>query len=58
MISLVTIFISIANVFVQSGFNTALIQKRDADEVDFSSVFYLTLGVATIIYILIFLERH
>ena len=54
LISLVTIFIAIANVFVQSGFNTALIQKKDADEVDFSSVFYLSLGVATIMYILIF----
>ena len=54
LISLVTIFIAIANVFVQSGFNTALIQKKDADEVDFSSVFYLSLGVATIIYIIIF----
>lgn len=54
LISLVTIFITIANVFVQSGFNTALIQKKDADEVDFSSVFYLSLGVATIMYILIF----
>ena len=54
LISLVAIFISIANVFVQSGFNTALIQKKDADELDFSSVFYLSLGVATIIYILIF----
>lgn len=40
LIALVTIFITLANVFVQSGFNTALIQKKDADEVDFSSVFY------------------
>lgn len=55
LISLVTIFIAIANVFVQSGFNTALIQKKDADKVDFSSVFYLSLGVATIMYILIFI---
>ena len=41
LIVLVTIFISIAGVFVQSGFNIALIQKKDTDEVDFSSVFYL-----------------
>ena len=55
LLSLVAIFISIANVFVQSGFNTALIQKKDADDIDFSSIFYLSLGIATIIYILIFL---
>lgn len=55
LISLVTIFIAIANVFVQSGFSTALIQKKDVDEVDFSSVFYLSLGVAVTMYILIFI---
>ncbi|WP_394863328.1 lipopolysaccharide biosynthesis protein [Paraclostridium bifermentans] len=54
LISLVTIFIAIANVFVQSGFNTALIQKKDSDEIDFSSVFYLSLTVAVIAYIGIF----
>ena len=54
LISLVTTFIAIANVFVQSGFNTALIQNKDSDEVDFSSVFYLSLIVALIAYIGIF----
>ena len=43
IIALITIFIAIANVFVQSGFNTALIQKKNTDESDFSSVFYLSL---------------
>lgn len=55
LIALVTIFIALANVFVQSGFNTALIQKKDADEVDFSSVFYLSLLVAALLYIVLFL---
>ncbi|NFE95395.1 lipopolysaccharide biosynthesis protein [Clostridium botulinum] len=54
IISLIAIFITIANVFVQSGFNTALIQKKEADEKDFSSVFYLSLFVATLLYILLF----
>ena len=52
-ISLITIFITIANVFIQSGFNTALIQKREADELDFSSVFYLSLGIAGVIYLIL-----
>jgi teichuronic acid exporter len=55
IISLILIFITIANVFVQSGFNTALIQKREADELDFSSVFYLSMGVAGILYLVLFL---
>jgi len=54
LIALVTIFIVLANVFVQSGFNTALIQKKNADEVDFSSVFYLSLVVAALLYVIIY----
>ena len=54
IITLVTIFIIIANVFVQSGFNTALIQKKDANEADFSSVFYLSLFVASLLYVILF----
>ena len=55
IIALVIVFISIAGVFVQSGLNTALIQKKEADELDFSSVFYLSLFVACLIYIILFL---
>lgn len=53
-IALIIIFIQISNVFIQSGFNTALIQKSDADDIDFSSVFYLSLFVSLIIYIILF----
>lgn len=56
VIALITVFIAFANVFVQSGFNTALIQKQNADEKDFSSVFYISLLVAGILYILLFLS--
>ena len=55
IIAIVMVFINIAQVFVQSGFNTALIQKKDADEEDFSSIFYLSLGIAGSIYIIIFM---
>lgn len=55
IIALITVFIALANVFVQSGFNTALIQKQNADEKDFSSVFYMSLLVAGILYVLLFL---
>lgn len=55
LIALVTIFIMLANVFVQSGFNTALIQKKNADEIDFSTVFYFSLVIAGILYAFIFI---
>lgn len=54
LIALVMVFIAIATVFVQSGFNTALIQKKNADALDFSSVFYASLVVAFALYFLLF----
>lgn len=50
IVSLVTIFITIANVFVEAGFGTALIQKKDADEADFSSTFFVGFLISVIIY--------
>lgn len=54
VINLVLIFITIANVIVQNGFGTALIQKQQADDRDYSSVFYVNLLTAAIIYTLLF----
>ena len=54
VIALLLVFTQIATVFVQSGFNTALIQKKDSDDVDFSSIFYLSLFVALICYVILF----
>lgn len=53
-VALVNIFILIANVFVTSGFGTALIQKENSNETDFSTIFYLSELVSILIYILIF----
>lgn len=53
-ISLVMVFITIANVFVTSGFGTALIQKKDADDIDFSTVFYFSLIFTTLLYVIMF----
>lgn len=54
IIAIIAIFITIANVFVQSGFNTALIQNKETDEKDFSSVFYLSMFVALVLYVVLF----
>lgn len=50
VVGIITIFITIANVVVQSGFSTALVQKQKADAVDFSSVCYFDLFVALMMY--------
>lgn len=49
-IALVTIFTAILQVFVDSGLSTALVQKKDADDLDFSSVFYFNFAVCLILY--------
>lgn len=54
LIALIAIFISLANVFVQGGFNTALIQKKNVTDTDLSSVFYLNLFVASILNIVLY----
>lgn len=54
IVALLLVFINIANVFVTNGFGEALVQKKDADELDFSTIFYCGLGVSIGLYILLF----
>lgn len=54
-VSLVMVFTTIMQVFVDSGLGTALIQKKDADDLDFSSVFYFNLVVCLILYTGVFI---
>ena len=54
-IALVTVFTTIMQVFVDSGMGNALIQKKDADDLDFSSVFYFNMTICTVLYLLMFL---
>lgn len=53
-IALVNVFIALADTFVSSSFGSALIQKKDADDVDFSSVFYFNILLGIFLYIIIF----
>ena len=54
-VALVTVFTAIFQVFVDSGLGNALIQKKDADDLDFSTVFYANVVFCIILYIVIFL---
>ena len=53
-IALITIFTAVAQVFIQGGFTQALIQKKDTDDLDYSSVFYCSLSISIILYLLIY----
>ena len=54
VVSVVTIFFSFANIFITSGLNTALIQKKDADWEDYSSVLFASITVSIVIYAILF----
>ncbi|RZF91317.1 lipopolysaccharide biosynthesis protein [Pseudoalteromonas sp. CO302Y] len=54
LIAMLAIFIAVANVFINSGFNAALIRKTDRDESDFATTFYFSLGVSIGCYLLLF----
>lgn len=53
-IAMVTIITAILEVFVNGGFGNALIQKKNSDDLDFSSVFYFNIGLCLILYALMF----
>lgn len=53
-ISIITIFFAFANIFISGGLNTALMQKKDADKQDYSTVFTFSIIVSIFIYVLLF----
>ncbi|MBE6596314.1 MAG: lipopolysaccharide biosynthesis protein [Ruminococcaceae bacterium] len=54
-VAIITVFINLANTIIQNGFNSALVQKKEVDERDYSTVFYITgalsLGIIGIMYV-------
>lgn len=54
VLAIMLIFTGIANVLVQNGFATALIQKKHADSLDFSSVFYFNIFLSALAYAVIY----
>lgn len=55
VVAIVMVFINLASVFINSGFSSALIQKKDAQDVDFSTMFFCSLACAAVLYLLLFL---
>ena len=54
LISVVTIFITFANCIVSNGFGSSLIQKKDSDNLDFSTVLYFQFGFSLVLYGILF----
>lgn len=56
LIAMLNIFLAIAQVFVDSGFLNALIQKKDRTETDFSTVFYFNIFISLVFYLLLYVS--
>lgn len=54
-VAIIAVVINILGVFVDSGLGNALIQKKDADDIDFSTVFYTNIAFCVLLYALLFL---
>jgi len=55
LIGMISIFIAVSQAFINSGFSSALIRKKDCTQSDYSTVFYYNLTVGLIFYLIIFL---
>ena len=55
LIAMISIFIAISGTIVEGGFGSALIQKKNATNTDFSTIFYVSLGSSALLYSILFL---
>lgn len=46
VIAIILVFINLANVFIQSGLGTALVQSESATEADYSTVFWISFAIS------------
>jgi teichuronic acid exporter len=56
LIAMLTIFISIAQAFSESGFGAALVQKKDATHIDSCSIFYFNIVIGVLVTGLLYLS--
>ena len=58
LVAIVAIFTTFLNVFVDSGLGSALIQKENADNIDFSTVFFFNIVVSLLLYIILYIRYY
>lgn len=54
VVGMLTVFLSISQLFIDAGFSSALIQKKDRTDADFSTVFWCNLAISLVCYIALF----
>lgn len=54
LVGMLTVFIAIANVFIEGGFAKALIQRSNCSDLDYSTAFVSNVVMSIIIYLILF----
>lgn len=54
LVGMLSIFIFLSTIFIDGGFSSALIRKQNTKDSDYSTVFYLNLGVSILLYLILF----
>ncbi|MFA6731043.1 MAG: lipopolysaccharide biosynthesis protein [Candidatus Izemoplasmatales bacterium] len=55
VVAIITLIITLANSFVTGGFGNSLIQKKDADDLDFSTTLIFSTVISVVFYIIMYL---
>lgn len=55
LIGMLAIFVAISNVFIEGGLAKALIQRKDCQDIDFSTAFVANVSMSLVIYVVLFL---
>lgn len=54
-IGMLAIFIAVSQVLIDGGFGSALIQKKEPTQTDYSTIFFWNIGFSTMLYFILFL---
>ena len=54
VVAMLAIFLAVFQTFIDSGFSSALVQKNDRSEIDYSTVFYFNIGISVALFLVFF----
>ena len=55
LIAMISIFFAISGTLIEGGFGSALIQKKNATNIDFSTIFYVSLSSSFLLYSILYI---
>jgi O-antigen/teichoic acid export membrane protein len=54
LVGMLAIFIGVSQAFIDSGFDNALIQKKEVNQTDYSTVFFFNISIGLVLYLILF----